>query len=110
MTLALEPADSPAVKHRKAAEMEKKVDALYLNDYDPLDLALDFRDEVEILLSDPQIIARINALKNPDLLTTVTIRALQSEAITDAERALKCFTRRNLQKLPNWDEWLQAEH
>ena len=59
----------------------------------PLDLELDFCDKVETLLSDPQIMARINALKTPDLLTTVTIRALQSEAITDAERALTSFSR-----------------
>jgi hypothetical protein len=36
------------------------------------------------------------------------LRRLQTDGMTPEERELKSFTRRNLQKLPNWDQWDEA--
>ena len=36
---------------------------------------------------------------------TAAIRRLQTAGMTDEERKLNKFTRRNLQKLSNWDDW-----
>jgi hypothetical protein len=42
-------------------------------------------------------------LQDSDL--TAIIRRLQTDCMTPEERNLKSFTRRNLQKLPNWSDW-----
>ena len=110
MTLAQEPKNTLAMTCRKAEEIELKLEALYLNDYNPLDLELSFPDEVETLLADPLIIAQIQAHLDPETLTPLSVRALQSEAITPEERALPSFTWRHLWTLPNWLDWEAAEY
>jgi hypothetical protein len=40
-----------------------------------------------------------------DVELSKVIQRLQTEGMTSAERLLTKFTRRNLQKLPNWSEW-----
>ena len=66
----------------------------------------------------PATIRTIHALRSPgpvdchDVLDDelhLIIRALQSESITDAERALGSFTRRKLKTLDTWDLWNSAE-
>ena len=80
-----------------------------MGDYDPLDTALNYVDDVDTLLADPQVIALIQAHLDSPAMEALTIHALSSEAITPEERALKNFSRRNLQTLPTWTEWLAAE-
>jgi len=38
------------------------------------------------------------------------MRRLQNEHMTDEEKKLKSFSRKNLQKLSNWEEWRKADH
>lgn len=52
---------------------------------------------------------------DPDDLVTLSafelleMRRLQVQHMTDEERKLKSFTRRNLMQLPNWQEWRDAD-
>ncbi len=105
LTLAPEPLPSAPDRDAIAKEMEL-VDPL-LNHIDADDLRLT-----------PATIRAIHALRSPDPVDChdvlddelhLIIRALQSESITDAERALGSFTRRKLKTLDTWDLWNSAE-
>ena len=88
-----------------------------LHDTDPYDELLNNMDHVEDLLNDPEIQASVSQLLYPPIADLPahpdppheTIHALQSEAITDAERALPRFTRHRLKKLDTWPLWHKNE-
>ena len=83
---------------------------IHLCDDDPYQELLHNVDEVEMLLADPDIIAAIHRLLDPDLdLQEARVNALQSETITPEERALPRFSRNALKRLPTWDLWHKNE-
>ena len=83
---------------------------IHLCDDDPYQELLHNVDEVETLLADPDIVAAIHRLLDPDLdLQEARVNALQSEMITPEERALPRFSRNALKRLPTWDLWHKNE-
>ena len=74
-------------------------------------------DEHELTLT-PDSIRAIATLKDavdmseeaiPTNMLSIVITTLHSNEMTPAEAAMGHFTRRKLQKLENWGEWLQGE-
>jgi hypothetical protein len=85
---------------------------------------LDNRDQIDDVISDPEVISVIQhhlmaiadaAPKyeyDDDVTVELILEALQSEMITPEEQALTSFTRRKLKTLSTWDRpsgWLAAE-
>jgi len=83
---------------------------IHLNDDDPYEELLNNVDEVETMLQDPEVIAAIYKLLDPESdLEDLKMQALQSEAITPEEQALPRFSRRALKGLPTWSLWHKNE-
>jgi hypothetical protein len=109
ISLSLAPKPLPSSRHRTAAQ--KELDLL-----DPHHLTSnDSDDELRIT---PATLRAIHALHTDspvdcndisDDKIELLLSALQSEAITDAERALGSFTRRKLKTLDTWPQWRAGE-
>ena len=86
------------------------VASLHLSDDDPYEELLHNIDDVDVLLSDPEVSSAIHYLLHPTLPDHLLhLHALQSESITPEERALPRFTRRTLQRIPTWELWHENE-
>jgi hypothetical protein len=107
ITLAPEPV---LTRREQAAALDElnlleRIDPARTNNENDLALAMDSLLAIHALHMDP--------IHNSPGLTTdeisVLISALQSESVTDEERALGTFTRRKLKTLPTWSLWHIAE-
>jgi len=49
-------------------------------------------------------------LESPEPDSLLEMRKLQNDYMTDEEKALKSFTRKNLMKLSNWSDWQAADN
>jgi hypothetical protein len=105
LTLAPEPLPTRRAQAAALGELDLLEQAATAVDHNDLALTMDSLRAIHALRVDPVLSAPALSSDEIDLL----ISALQSESITDEERALGTFTRRKLKTLPTWELWHLAE-
>jgi hypothetical protein len=106
-TVTLAPEPLPSLQDRNLALNEHDLDDLAsrIAPDDGLTIGGDELRAIHALCSDHPLSTHEITTDELDLM----IHSIQSESVTDAERALGRFTRRKLRNLENWPLWKAAE-
>jgi hypothetical protein len=122
----LGPAEALCLQAREDEAMNLTIQSIvikphYLSDIDPFEKLLDNHDQIDDILSDPEVISVIQhhfmavadaTQKYYDDTDNLLFDTLQSELITPEEQALSSFTHRKLKTLSTRDGpsgWLAVE-